>query len=141
MLHHLPTLRAETIRMVYRSSEQEPATRAKRIPENAFRRALRFKASQNGEFHDFLNEIGGKLNDQLGESYVSMGNLNDRLEDCPAAYDYRFDHNKLARSNYPDCKDNQKRLLDGDVMSREELTKRNWYNDSYVEEVSKYYHG
>jgi len=129
MLHHLPTLRAETIRMVYRSSEQEPATRAKRIPENAFRRALRFKASQNGEFHDFLNEIGGKLNDQLGESYVSMGNLNDRLEDCPAAYDY------------PDCKDNQKRLLDGDVMSREELTKRNWYNDSYVEEVSKYYHG
>jgi hypothetical protein len=48
LMHHLPSMRREALQIVHRSSE--PVNKGKKIPELAFRHALRFKEKQNREF-------------------------------------------------------------------------------------------
>lgn len=60
-MHHLPIVRREALRTIYRSSETESHSKAKKTPEYFFRQALRFKEKQNREFREFLAEINASV--------------------------------------------------------------------------------
>lgn len=91
LLHHLPLMRRETLKIIYRTSETDPATKRKRIPESFFRQALRFKFSQSREFAIFLQEVGGSIRQEAGESYVLLEPRSDyTFEDCAVVHDFRF---------------------------------------------------
>ncbi len=65
LLHHLPIVRRETLRTIYRSAPTDP-NKMKKISEEAFRYALRFKSKQHQDFKDFLREIRAANSNENG---------------------------------------------------------------------------
>jgi|LakMenE01Jun11ns_1017448.scaffolds.fasta_scaffold5450327_1 hypothetical protein len=56
-MHHLPIVRRDTLRFFQKVTATDPATKTKKLPEDVFRQALRFKTKQHHEFKEFLSEI------------------------------------------------------------------------------------
>jgi hypothetical protein len=51
-MHHLPIVRRDTLRFFQKVTATDPATKTKKLPEDVFRQALRFKTKQNHEFKE-----------------------------------------------------------------------------------------
>jgi uncharacterized protein YdiU (UPF0061 family) len=110
----------------------------KKIPEEAIRHALRFKSKQHQDFKDFLREIRAVSSNENGESFILLSQMEDSSDVSSLLSNYLFDTNKALRSRY-DLKPIAKRLSNPNIISREELTKRTWFQGKYAALAKRYY--
>jgi hypothetical protein len=113
-------------------------TKSKRLSEEVFRQALRFKTKQHHEFKEFVKDIRATVSNENGESFIYLGQIEDNFEENHLASSYIFESNKLLRSLF-DLKPSTKRLSNPNLMSREELTKRSWFTGNYAQLAKRYY--
>ena len=99
---------------------------------------MRYGEGQEAEYEECLEDIGAWKQHQEDGVFVMMSKLPESLETCDWNLVYHFSYDKMNRVHYdnPRC---PKRLVDAEVMSREELARRAWHKGDYPELVVKYF--
>jgi hypothetical protein len=66
MIHNLPTVRREVLRVLQKSCPSEKDTKIKAMPVSVLRKVLGFSVNLTSEFYQFLENVGIRTMDSNG---------------------------------------------------------------------------